>query len=186
MYLVSFSFYTGKTPLSRDTPLFCVNIFGGFFVFVFTYLLPFSDKPRATAFHFLSIPEFCSYSWIKTADAFLSSVTFKSNISFDIISSSPVCCIVASLQPYLEFIQKNLFGDANWWEGKCQCHILILMGPVLSLWWSVLLASRSPGECHVFLLIKCLGVTAQHSITLHTAKPYKLCLNQVSQPWQHY
>lgn len=35
------------------------------------------------------------------------------------------------------------------------------------------------GERHVFLLIKCLGVTAQHSTTLHTVKPHKLCLSKL-------
>lgn len=45
---------------------------------------------------------------------FFSSVTLKLNISFDLISSCPICVVVSSLQPYLEFVKKKkMFGDAN-------------------------------------------------------------------------
>ena len=126
--LVSFSFYS--LTLQKHT-IVSVNIFFCICAFAsFDLLLTVSP----TAF-----PFFLDYGGFASCQ--------KLSISFDLISSCPICSIQPSLFLCVEFNILICLWMQNDKSRKCQSHIFWKMGPILSLWRSTLTESRGPGEC---------------------------------------
>lgn len=125
---VSFSFYSlilQKHTIVSVNIFFCICAFASF-----DLLLTMS----VTAF-----PFFLDYGGFANCQ--------KLNISFDLISSCPICSIQPSLLLCVEFNILICLWMQNDMSRKCQSHIFWKMGPILSLWLSTLTASRGPGEC---------------------------------------